>query len=275
MTFIIQTNTNKILQIDFLQFPGGERHVQIVSRDDFDLIESVLIRAYVNSSDDILDYLLLENALLKIKPNLKIDLELPYLPYARQDRVCSYGQAFSLEVIAALLKINKKRKIFVWDCHSVVGLNLTGAINITSESIIAKSTSLLNEFKNPNVILVCPDKGALRRSEAVGIAFGVNEIVLCEKVRNPSNGKITGMSVAANDLTMKTAIIIDDICDGGMTFIGIAKALKELNCSSVVLYITHGIFSKGLGVFDNLIDRIYTTDSFPQTNHEKLTIIKI
>jgi ribose-phosphate pyrophosphokinase len=275
MTISIQTKTNKKLGVAFLQFPGGERHVQLENTEDFSQIQSVLIRAYINSSNDLMDYLLLENALLKMKPDLNIDLELPYLPYARQDRACSLGQAFSLEVMAALLRINKKRSITVWDCHSMVGTNLTGAINLTPEKIILRSSELMNEFKNPNLVLICPDKGAFKRCETIAQAFGVKEIVHCEKIRNSSTGKITGTSVSAKDLSGKTAIITDDICDGGMTFIGIAKALKELHCSEVVLYVTHGIFSKGLTVFDGLIDRIYTSDSFPQTIHAKLTVIKV
>ena len=55
--------------------------------------------------------------------------------------------------------------------------------------------------------------------------------------------------------------IVDDICDGGRTFIEIAKYLKEadsIDSSRIHLMVTHGFFTKGLGVFDGLIDHIYT-----------------
>lgn len=61
-------------------------------------------------------------------------------------------------------------------------------------------------------------------------------------------GKILGTHVHATDLSGLTAVITDDICDGGATFIGIAKELRRLNCHKVVLYVTHGIFSKGIEV---------------------------
>ena len=51
---------------------------------------------------------------------------------------------------------------------------------------------------------------------------------------------------------------MDDICDGGRTFIELAKALKVDGPRSVWLYVTHGIFSQGFGVFAG----IFTTDSF-------------
>lgn len=275
MSITIQTDNKQPITANFLQFPGGERHVQIIGAENSIPSRGVTIRAYLNSSNDIMDYLLLENALLKINKDLKIDLELPYLPYARQDRVCSFGQAFSLELMSKLLLLNKKNSITVWDCHSQIGLLLTGATNVTPEKIIATSPQLLSELKNQNVVLICPDKGAINRCSGLAKTLGIKQMVQCEKVRNPATGKISHTKVSADNLSGKTAIITDDICDGGMTFIGIASALKELNTKRIVLYVTHGIFSKGLNVFDGLIDHIYTTDSLPQTKNEKLTVIKL
>lgn len=80
-------------------------------------------------------------------------------------------------------------------------------------------------------------------------------------------GKILGTHVHATDLSGLAAVITDDICDGGATFIGIAKELRRLNCHKVVLYVTHGIFSKGIEV---LMDCL--TNYLPQTvflnNHQ-------
>jgi ribose-phosphate pyrophosphokinase len=275
MSIRIQTSTNQTVAATFLQFPGGERHVQVEAPKDLGLVQTINLRANLNSSNDIMDYLLLENALFKLKPDLKIDLELPYLPYARQDRVCSTGQAFSLELMAKLLLLNPKNSIKVWDCHSQVGLNLTGAINIAPEKIIANSPQLLNELNHENAVLIVPDKGAIKRCSEIANAIGIKQMITCEKVRNPATGKISHTTVLADDLTGKTAIITDDICDGGMTFIGIANALKKVNTKRILLYVTHGIFSKGINVFDGLIDHIYTTDSFPQTSNEKLTVINL
>jgi ribose-phosphate pyrophosphokinase len=98
-------------------------------------------------------------------------------------------------------------------------------------------------------------------------------MIQSKKVREPSTGKITRTVVLANDLSGKTAIITDDICDGGYTFIKIAEQLKEKNVEKIILYVTHGIFSKGLSVFEGLIDEIYTTESFKQTANKKLHII--
>ena len=47
-------------------------------------------------------------------------------------------------------------------------------------------------------------------------------------------------------------IIIDDICDGGATFVNIAKELKQLNPSAALhLVVTHGLFTKGFDVLSD------------------------
>lgn len=269
----VSTNqTEQALDIEFLSFAGGERHVQIANLP-VELIESVDIQAKIYSAEDLMDYLLLENALFQHNPSIQIDLEIPYLPYARQDRVCAQGQAFSIQLMAELLKIRPKRSLTVWDCHSAIGTQLTGAANISPWQIIATCPELVAALQGKQTVLVCPDKGAKPRSEAIAQAFDLSAIVYCEKKRDPVSGKILATQVSADDLTGKTAIVTDDICDGGMTFIGIAQALRALGCSHIVLYVTHGIFSKGLSVFDGLIDHIYTTNSFPQSTTQQLTII--
>ena len=58
-------------------------------------------------------------------------------------------------------------------------------------------------------------------------------------------------------------IIIDDICDGGRTFIGIAEAIKEqVQNPEIYLLVTHGIFSAGYNQLMNYFDKIYTTNSY-------------
>jgi ribose-phosphate pyrophosphokinase len=60
----------------------------------------------------------------------------------------------------------------------------------------------------------------------------------------------------------KEIVIIDDICDGGRTFIEIAKILKEEKKDiKISLIVTHGIFSAGLKELYEYFDMIVTTNS--------------
>jgi ribose-phosphate pyrophosphokinase len=57
-------------------------------------------------------------------------------------------------------------------------------------------------------------------------------------------------------------LIVDDICDGGRTFIELAKVLRPLTSGQVKLYVTHGIFSAGFEALAGL-DRIFVANPFP------------
>ena len=195
------------------------------------------------------------------------------MPYARQDRVCAPGQAFSLEVIAKLLKALRLNKLVTWDCHSQVGIELTGAVNIEPVNLIRADKQLTDLLKHKDTVLICPDKGAVNRCNDIKEGLDLPNIVFCEKKRDPATGKIYKTDVLVDDLTGKCAVISDDICDGGFTFIKIAEQLKEKNVEQIVLFVTHGIFSKGLDVFDGLIDQVITTNSFDQQDHAKLRVI--
>lgn len=280
MPIQIQDQHAQTIAVKFSQFSGGERHVQVDASALQGLTGTVKIRANLQQSSDWFDYLLLENVLLA--QGLNIELEIPYFPYARQDRHCALGQAFSLEMITKLLNLNtapfaqQRKTIMVWDAHSAVTCNLLKqntqftVLNLSAAEIMQQSQALSQILCAENSVLICPDAGAVTRTQAVAQAmnaqrFNPLEIIYCEKQRDPLTGKIVRTQVNTTDMTGLTAIISDDICDGGATFIAIAQQLRNLNCKQIILYVTHGIFSRGLSVFDGLIDQIFCSDSIAQT----------
>ena len=263
------------LDVSFVQFSGGERHVQL---GVFENQGEYIIRADLRTSNDVFDLLLTADALNHKFENCGLYIEVPYLPYARQDRVCAPGQAFSLKVLAGLLgQIKNVKKMIVWDCHSPVGVDLTGAVNVAAQDVIKANVELSAMIMDLKTVVICPDKGAVHRTQDIVNAFGKDEqndpIVYCEKVRDPATGQITHTDVKVDRLDGRIAVITDDICDGGYTFIKVAEQLKAKGADKVVLFVTHGIFAKGLDVFDGLIDHVFTTDSFEHAPDPRLTVI--
>jgi len=105
------------LELSFVQFSGGERHVQL---GDFEDCGDYILRADLRNSNDVFDLLLTADALNQKFEGCDLYIEVPYLPYARQDRVCAPGQAFSLKVLAGLLgQIQNVKNLVIWDqcCH--------------------------------------------------------------------------------------------------------------------------------------------------------------
>ena len=112
---------------------------------------------------------------------------------------------------------------------------------------------------NP-ITLVSPDKGAFSKVKALATTLGGIPFIKADKVRDPETGDLSGFSYEGSVQGLDL-LIVDDICDGGGTFVGLAKILKEGGAKSISLYVSHGIFSKGLKVLDGAIDAVYTTDS--------------
>lgn len=174
-------------------------------------------------------------------------LELPYLPYARQDKEVTNESTFALYTFIHLLNSLGFSKVCVFDPHNNdLTRHLINHIEITLPNI-----SGIVKWAN-GATPVYPDLGAAARYVAV------NKALYCEKVREPLTGKITGVTVKGK-VQKKSYIIIDDICDGGRTFIEVAKKLYEGGAKEVHLYVSHGIFSKGLEPLREAgIERIFT-----------------
>jgi len=127
-------------------------------------------------------------------------------------------------------------------------------------------------------VLVSPDAGANKKVLKVAQQYKGLDIIYCDKKRDTRTGKITDTIVhpGHGSIRNKKLLIVDDICDGGMTFIKIAEAMNSFGPEAIYLYVTHGIFSKGYQVlFDAGIDKIYTTDSFKQDPYDNVFVVKV
>lgn len=252
-------------------FSAGEVQVRL---PDIRGYERLLIESAFPSSQDLIEIILISNAALKY-PGFGgwITIFLPYLPYSRQDRICYQGEAHSLAALASLLKgqLRDKDLIVTWDVHSSKALDAFRGVNFTNvgaESLIRKFGNALDS----SYVVVSPDAGAVDRANAVAATLGCKTMIYGEKKRDSNDGSIVGTFVkdkdgSEPDLTDCKVLIVDDICDGGRTFIELAKVLRSHGAKEIVLYVTHGIFSKGFDVFREdgvlLIDRILTPNLFP------------
>ncbi len=253
-------------------FSGGEEHVNFHSYKN---ITSVLIHAQIDSSSEFMRLAMIKDILDKY--NCPVYLKLLYVPYARQDRACAQGDAFSLRVFTRMLNALKFDKVHIADPHSDVTPALIDNLTVKSMMNIVSESPVLTELALRSTA-VSPDSGANKKH--VDLAnFTGKEFIRADKVRNCANGQILRTDVYCDDLLGQEVTIWDDICDGGRTFIELAKALKAKGAGKINLYVTHGIFSKGTKpLLDSGIDHIYTTNSlnsYTPANYDDLTIINI
>jgi ribose-phosphate pyrophosphokinase len=256
--------------IDFkkFDFPSGcEPHLKLPIITD----EHVKITCRIQNTSDLF-FLLLATDALKRSGVKKIECFIPFLPFARQDRVMVKGEPLSVKVISDLLNTQGFDKVQIYDAHSEVCVALIdNSDSITNHSFV--EAVLKNKH---GYLIVSPDAGSYKKIFHLCQHLNYkDEIVLCNKTRDVESGHITSVTCAINDFQGLDLYIVDDICDGGGTFILLADELKKRNCGKVNLIVSHGLFSKGVDALTN-IDHIYTTDSFKDfESTDKLTQIKL
>ena len=250
-------------------FPGGEVGIKLdtvsvafVAKTGFFAPSSrQTIVARIQSSKDLIELAMVQNALKQID-DTPTELFLPYVPYARQDRTCAAGESFSLEVFCAILNGLNFQKVFICDPHSDVSPALIRNRRIISQVEIANKY-LTFSSRAGGCVLVSPDAGSNKKISSLAKYFGHTYFARADKLRDLETGKILETIVYCDDFKGRDVCIVDDICDGGRTFIELVKVLRAKNCGKIVLYVTFGIFSNGVKyLFDNGIDEIYTTNGF-------------
>ena len=249
-------------------FSGGEPHIKI--NPDFDVSKTLTITHRINSFNDFGLLLLAVDALKRMDVKL-INVFIPYFPAARQDRVMIAGEPLSVKVYADVLNSLKLNKITVFDAHSeVTSALLDNCEVIPNHDFIAQ---VLKKIGN-DVKLISPYGGALKKIYKVSEYLGGIDVVECSKSRDVKTGKLSGFKVYDDDLQGMDCLIVDDICDGGGTFIGLAEELKKKNAGKLYLAVSHGIFNKG---FESMkaFEKIFTTDSFREFDEEIVEVLKL
>lgn len=191
--------------------------------------------------------------------NLRIKIQLPYVPYARQDRYTG-NNAFTFKhtVLPLLVGCGNVSSWTFTDVHSdavkdLLKSSLTGVQFISQPDLIA-----LHDLSDSDY-LVAPDAGAVQRVQEYVKIFehDPSKVITLSKTREPNTGRISfDPLVLPEGVELNRVIMFDDIGDGCWTHILAAKALKEAGATYVTLVLTHGVFSKGVDHLYPHIDRL-------------------
>ena len=244
-------------------FPDGQPHIKIDVQHAAKLDRKAPLRIFtrLNNANDLLMALFVKNTLDYLEFE-HVELHVSYLLAARMDRVMLDGEPFSLKVIAAMINQGQFRKVLIFDPHSEVSTALVDrSYGVTNHLFVKDALSDYTSSQTGEApCLVSPDAGALKKIHKLAQFLGIENVVECMKERDVRTGALTNFKAMTDGLHGQTCFIIDDICDGGGTFAGTAKMLKEKGAAKVILIVSHGIFSRG-PVIEH-VDGIYTTDSY-------------
>lgn len=260
-SFQITNEDLEEIQYDRLTFYGGEEHIKLKNYPSS--VNYVLIVSSMISSSEVMTTFLALNALKNLYPEAKFELFMPYIPYARQDRIMVPGEPESIKVFANMLNSFNFNKVFVLDPHSNVSTALINNVKLLDTNIFVKRSfdniKLIHKDEIDDIVLVSPDAGAEKKIYDIAKNLDINDIIFGSKYRDVKTGRIIKTSFVG-DVKDKICVINDDIIDGGATFVELANILKSAGAKKVYLIVAHGIFSKGIDGL-KMLDGVYTTNS--------------
>lgn len=233
---------------DRMTYPAGERHIRLAVGAQRMLTGSatdLVIEFNARCFDDLAQMVTADRLLRR--NGVTATWFVPYFPFARHDRRNDDADGFELGLAIELVhEVN----IVVADPHSEVAGQLR---HLGQDSTVEMFRSAGAFDADP--IVIVPDAGAGKKVDSW---VGTSDRVQALKHRDPMTGKLSGFEVLSNDLGWRPCIIIDDICDAGGTFLGLAAELRAKNAGPLTLAVTHGLFTKGLASLSEAFDHIYT-----------------
>ena len=243
---------NRQENISVLLFPDNQPHVNVNVPEG----SEVSVTCSIVDSLSFMHLVLCGNALDNLFC-VKKELHIPYLMGARYDRLMNKGDSVDLKSFSAIINSLGFHKVYLYDVHSDVSLMaINNSVNISNKKLV-------EQYDKPNSVLICPDAGAAKKVKGYfEINTNITDVVYCVKSRSKT-GEISLTVLNPENCENRDCVIIDDLCDGGGTFLAIQSQIKP---KSLTLIVAHGVFSKGVKVFEGKFDSIITSNSYPSGN---------
>lgn len=239
-----------LLICEFKRFPDGELYTRIL--DELAGESVTIIQSTVNDSDFV-SLLQLIDACSEAS---QIDVVIPYMGYARQDKQFKRGEPISARAMARAIQADN---VFTVNIHneSILDYFDAKATNLDATPMIGEYIKNM-KFKNP--LIVAPDDGAIALARNASKDLGIDYDFL-EKTR------LSGESVTIQPKNIavkgRDVIIIDDIISTGGTMAETISLLKKQGAHEVFVACVHPVLSSNavLKLFKAGVKGIIATDT--------------
>jgi len=235
----------KAINTEVKKFPDGENYLRINIEDETIIAgkEVIIIQSTGPSSNNnqntrLMELFMMINSVKRMGA-VKIIVVVPYLAYARQDKIFRSGETQFGNVIIHIINSLGIDEFYTVDVHAPVILEECSckAINIDSMKLLADNIKTLGA---EDIVVVSPDKGGIERSRAFAKYFGESVPVdVFEKSRDVKTGEIK-MSGKLS-LKGKDVVIADDIIATGGTMATAIKLARESGANRIYAVATHAL----------------------------------
>jgi len=247
----------KLIDCHFERFPDGEGYVRFGEK--VKSIKEILVvqSLYYPQDEHIMQLFFMIDALKDL--NIKINLLIPYMAYARQDKRFKDWESVSGISLAKMIDRLDIESKYTVDIHDMKVTKAMKGENLSAMPLIADYLSNL-KLKEP--VIISPDKGSVERAKIVADQMEA-EFDHLEKTR------LSGDTVEIRPKEINTkgrdVAIVDDIISTGGTMAKACEVLKREGTLKVLSGATHLLMISNAE--ERLkkagIDRIFGSDSIP------------
>lgn len=219
-----------LLLSEFKRFPDGEQYTRIL--DDVAGEEVTIIQSTVNDSD----FISLLQLIDACGDAAKLDVVIPYMGYARQDKQFKKGEPISARAMARAIKADN---VFTVNIHneSILDYFNAKAKNLDATPMIGR---YIKNMKFKDSLIIAPDDGAIALARNASKDLGIDYDFL-EKTRHSGES----VTIQPKNIAVKgrDVIIIDDIISTGGTMAETISLLKQRGAHEVFAACVHPVFS--------------------------------
>lgn len=250
----------EIVRVAHKEFPDGESYVRLKSSV---MDEHVVIVQTTSAPQDsrLMQLAFLAGASKKNGAS-RVTAVVPYLGYARQDKMFLEGEGISIETVADMLGAAGIDALITVNIHAEDALKKF-PFPVKTLSAIPLIAKYFVEKGNEEAFALAPDKGAMYIAEQAQRVLG-GGVGHLEKKRDPYTGNTTqtGQNL---DVKGKTVIIFDDIISTGGTIVGAAKILHDLGAARIFTACVHPVLvgDAKKRILEAGVIEIVGTDSVP------------
>jgi|TARA_B110000495_G_C22907858_1_gene530024 ribose-phosphate pyrophosphokinase len=213
------------------------------------------------TNTNLMELILMADAMRRASA-ARVTAVVPYFGYARQDRRPRSARVpISARVVANMMARSGIDRVLTVDLHAE---QIQGFFDIPVDNVFG-SPVLLDEITNQDYdhpLVVSPDVGGVVRARAVAKQLDTDLAIIDKRREKANESQIMHI---IGDVTDRTCILVDDMCDTAGTLCKAADALKANGAKRVIAYATHPVLSGPAvdNIINSSLDELVVTDTIP------------
>lgn len=248
-----QSNASYLLDLKSTTFADGTKKINIINKksgtisDILYRVKSIPLVWIYEGDSELFDLISYVSAFRDIRSDIKITLYLPYVPYARMDRVELEEDVFTLKYFVNIINSLRFDKVTVLDPHSRVSLALLDRCTedkASLEKLIAFVLGNIKKKDGSKLTIMFPDRGAYERytSSLCNLfqEFGIDSFIYGEKRRDWKTSTIKSFEIQnIGDKEIQNVLLVDDIFSSGSTMKKCIDSIRPIATGNIYVYCTH------------------------------------